>query len=140
MTLELRVARASDRLLARLACLLFLTVSFVACSSESPRERFVREGLELMEQLAQTLEGVSDKQSAMAAKPGLERLTRRLNELQEEDERRGPASPEEDRNIFKKYGRRTLDAIERVKEASTKLESNPEAWAVLEETLEASFD
>lgn len=120
-----------------LAAILTLASALVsACGGASTHEAVSQDMTKAMKDFVATLETVTDKKSAEAAKPKLEAIAKSIQEIQQRMEALGEPPAEKQKELEEKYGKEMEQVMQRMMAASMKLASNPEAMATLQPVLE----
>lgn len=98
-------------------------------------EDVAEDTIEVVEEMAEVLSTVKDKESALAAKPKLEELSQRMQELQEEGAEMGKMDPEAEEAFDEKYGPRMEKAVGKLMSEILRIGMNPELTNALGETV-----
>jgi hypothetical protein len=107
-----------------------------ACGGASTHEAVSRDMTSTMKDFVATLETVTDKKSAEAAKPKLEAIAKSMQEIQKRMEALGEPTAEQQKELEAKHGKEMEQLMQRMVAASMKLASNPEAMATLQPVLD----
>ena len=105
-----------------------------------PTAESVTKGLiELLDEFAETLANVHDRDSARAAASKIEGLVEKRNQLQNELTRirRAGMSAEESQRIQELYGDQLKASIQRVVEETNRLRRNPHVWSAIASQMAA---
>lgn len=109
---------------------------FALSSCSRPTHESVTEGaVEVMEEMAEIMEGVDDEDSAKAAAKKIDKLADRMEKLKKQRDELGKPSQEEDEALKKKYEERMGKAMSRFLVAMAKLQSKPELQKHLEGSM-----
>jgi len=121
-----------------LSTLLFASLAFLsACSGgAATHESVAKEGTQLMNDFVTTLESISDKKTAEAAKPKLVAIEKSMEELKKKAEALGKASPEVEAKLTEQGKAQQADIMRRMMAWSMKMGQNPEAMEPVKDVLE----
>jgi len=119
----------------RIPTLIVCALLFAACGGD-PHEKAANDALDAMEEIVTTLEGVTDKASAEAARSKLEKLQVEMKATTEKAKALGDLPPEKAAELAEKMGARSQELMQRMMAAMMKIQSNPEAAAALDKTLD----
>ena len=122
----------AHRSLALIVCSLLLS----ACGGD-PYEKAAKQSVNVMEDMVEILEGVTDKASAEAARGKLEKLVSKTKEMKADLMKLGAPTPEQQKKLMEmaqSLQAETQALSRRMVEALTKINSIPEAKAILDPT------
>jgi hypothetical protein len=120
------------RLISILACGCVLALA--GCSDS--HEKVMSDTVDVLSETNATLEGVTDKASAEAAKPKLEALSERMQALEARGEKLGEPSAAETEALGKKYLPQMMKEGFQLMAAMQRINSNPELREVLGSSVE----
>jgi len=119
-----------------LVCLLaLLAFALPSCGGGDTHEKVSEEMIDLMAEVADILEGVTDEESAEAATTRLEKLGERAEELGQRAEALGDPDPEEEKRLEKKYEQRMQEISKSMAASMMRLSSQPEVLQAVEEAM-----
>lgn len=79
-------------------------LTLTACPGGDTHEKAAAESLTVMQDFTEVLAGVTDEASARAAKPELEKISKRMNEIQERMTKLGEPTAEQQQELEKMKG------------------------------------
>jgi DNA anti-recombination protein RmuC len=98
-------------------------------------EDVAEDTVETLEEMAEVLATVKDKESALAAKPKLEKLSERMDELQAEAAEMDEIDPEKEKALQEKYDERMTKAMGKLMGEMFRIGMNQELNNALGDTV-----
>jgi len=117
------------------AAFCLLASALVSCGKDS-HESLAKEGFDLTDEMVKTLEGVTDRASAEAAKPKLEKLVAKHKDLQKRMEALPKADAAAQKALEEKYQARAEELTNKMESVGKSLMMNAEVREVLGDTME----
>lgn len=108
-----------------------LAMAFCAGCGGDSREDLAGESVDVMKELVTTLDGVKDEASAKSAKPKLEELVKKMNDLNERQEKLGMPTESEMEGIEKKYGKEMEELQQKFTGNVLRIAFDPQIQSVL---------
>jgi hypothetical protein len=96
------------------------------CGGKDTHESLTKEGIDLMGEYIDTLDKINDEESAKAAKPKLEALAKKGQDLKKRMEAIGKPSKEEEERLQKKFSGDIAKLAPKMFGAMAKLQKYPE--------------
>jgi hypothetical protein len=87
--------------------------------------------IDVVDDMLEILEGVNDKASAQKAKPKIEALEKRMDEINAAEAKLGEPTPEEAQELMGTVMKDMMSRMERMMKVQEKLMANPEIQEVL---------
>ena len=103
-----------------------------ACGGDT-RDSLASEQLKAMNEFATTLEGVKDASSAKAAKPKLEALATRMDDINTRERKLPPATEAETKALMEKHSKEMQATMMKVQGAMMKIMMDPAIQAELKD-------
>ena len=121
-----------------LSILVFASLSFLpACGGgAASHESVAKESTQVMNNFVTTLESISDKKSAEAARPKLEAIEKSMEELKKKAEALGKASPEVEAKLTEQGKAQMGEIMRRMMAWSMKMAEHPEAMEPIKDVLD----
>ena len=93
------------RLVSPLCLALCVTIAAAGCDSKSGHEAVADQMVAKMQEMVDVVKGITDEQSAKAAKPKMQALKKDVDELKAKADKMGPAPAAAERRMKEKHGK-----------------------------------